>query len=474
MHLPGGLLLYTGDKITDVMGYYRNLFRILFVICVCVTFLFYSDPVGVFANDEVTFEPTSKDVLMERFGGSNGVLVKFKNRKVGAEYLATREQDMVKINNHIKGIDVWLVKSDGISDQALLEQIEANDAVLWAELNGLMHITAEPPKDPYYPGYQENLRVIEMPNAWGISTGTDNVIAIIDTGIDLSHADLANKIWQNSDEIPGNGIDDDYNGYIDDIRGWDFVNNDNLPQDDHWHGSHVGGIAAAETDNLIGIAGVSWGAKLMPLKACNFGGDCYFSDAANAVTYAVDNGSKVVNMSFGSSAPSSVIEESVKYASNLGCILISSVGNENTAVFYPAKYQEVLGIAAADNTDKRWSYSNYGNEVDITAPGVSIVSTVLNDTTGYEYAPATGTSMSAPHISGVVSLIWSVNPLLTADQVKHVLLSTAVDISDPGFDIYTGYGRVDAYAALAYALGNLPDMHKMYLPLFQDNSHDTK
>jgi len=354
-----------------------------------------------------------------------------------------------------------------ISDQALLEQLEANDAVLWAELNGLMHITAVEPDDPYYPSYQENLRVIGMPDAWGISTGTENVIAIIDTGIDLTHLDLADKIWHNSDEIPGNGIDDDDNGYIDDVRGWDFVNDDNFPQDDHWHGSHVAGVAAAETDNSIGIAGISWGANLMSLKACDLSGACYFSDAVNAVLYAVDNGARVINMSFGGPENNTTLEDALIYGHNHGVIMVASVGNNLTEVYYPASSEYTIAVSATDNEDVVWIDeaigSNFGEEVDIAAPGVRIVSTIP----GEQYVYATGTSMATPHISGVVSLIWSVNPLLTPDQVKQVLFTTAVDISDPGIDIYTGHGRVDAYAALSTALVNLPDKHKLYFPLIQ-------
>ncbi len=458
------------------MHIYRKIINLLFIVGFVSIWLVYSFPADVFARNNRSNEPDVKDVQVGSPVESDGVLVKFKDQKAGVEYLATMPQDVAKVRKHINAINVWLLKSDGISDQALLEQLMADDAVLWAELNGLMHITALEPDDPYYPGYQENLRVIEMPDAWGISTGTGNVIAIIDTGIDMTHLDLKDKIWQNSDEIPGNGIDDDQNGYIDDVRGWDFVNNDNSPQDDHWHGSHVAGIAAANTDNSIGIAGISWGTKLMPLKACNITGNCYFSDAASAVIYAVNNGAKVLNMSFGGPENNSTLEDALYYGFEHGVIMVASTGNYLTDVFFPASSVYTIAVSATDNVDEIWNDgalgSNFGEEVDIAAPGVSIVSTIPDDR--YEYGYATGTSMATPHISGVASLIWSVNPLLTADQVKQVLLTTAVDISDPGFDIYTGYGRVDAYAALAYALVNLPEMQTLYFPLIQYEYSDAQ
>jgi subtilisin family serine protease len=172
-------------------------------------------------------------------------------------------------------------------------------------------------------------------------------------------------------------------------------------------------------------------------------------------------------MSFGGPENNTTLEDALIYGHNHGVIMVASVGNNLTEVYYPASSEYTTAVSATDNEDVVWIDeaigSNFGEEVDIAAPGVRIVSTIP----GEQYVYATGTSMATPHISGVVSLIWSVNPLLTPDQVKQVLFTTAVDISDPGIDIYTGHGRVDAYAALSTALVNLPDKHKLYFPLIQ-------
>jgi len=300
------------------------------------------------------------------------------------------------------------------------------------------------PDDPHYAD-QWALSKIDAPEAWDITTGSVGItIAIVDSGLDLNHPDLKNKVWTNANEIPDNGVDDDGNGYVDDTRGWDFVNGDNDPQDDYGHGTHVAGIAAAETSNGDGIAGVSWGAKLLPVKVLNEGGEGHLPQLAEGIRYAADNGAKIINLSLGTSVDSSVLREAVDYAYSKGCVLVAQVGDRNGPVDYPAKYHRVIGVAATDQNDQRASFSNYGLEVEIAAPGKDIKGTLLGG--GYGWWSSTG--LAAAHVAGLASLIWSYNPTLTAVQVRNVIRLFAVDLGSPGRDPYYGRGRIDAYAAL--------------------------
>jgi len=303
-------------------------------------------------------------------------------------------------------------------------------------------LSAVAPNDKWY-SYQWNLPKIGMPQAWDTTTGGSVVIAILDTGVELEHPDLRAKIWTNPDENSCNGIDDDGNGKVDDVHGWDFVNDDNDPQDDYGKGTHVAGIAAAETDNEEGIAGVSWGAMIMPVKVLKSGGSGYYSDIIEGICYAADEGAKVINMSLWAHVHSPPLEEAVRYAHAKGCVLVAAVGDESGAVGYPARYPEVLAVAATDGGDQRWPFSNYGPEVDVAAPGAGILSTLWGD-----YLWWTGTSQAAPHVAGLAALIWSVNPHLTPDEVKGIIEQTVVDLGDPGRDDYYGWGRIDANAAI--------------------------
>jgi len=328
-----------------------------------------------------------------------------------------------------------------------LEKIEArrrNPLIEYAEPNYISHV-ALIPDDRYY-STQWALIKIQASPAWDITTGDSNiVIAIVDTGVDLDHPDLAAKIWSNPKEIAGNGLDDDGNGFIDDVRGWDFVNGDNVPQDDHSHGTHVAGIAAAETNNSLGIAGLSWGARLMPVKVLNEEGEGTYFDVAQGIKYTADQGAKIVNLSLAGSDYSSVLKDAVDYAHNImGCLLVGAVGNDNGPVEYPARFPVVVAVAATNASDERAYFSNYGPEVDVAAPGVSIWSSLWNDSYGYKH----GTSQAAPYMAGLAALIWSINPTLTQDEVKSIIEQAVEDLGKPGRDNYYGHGRIDVNAAV--------------------------
>ena len=322
-------------------------------------------------------------------------------------------------------------------------ELSALEGVTWAEPNRMVRMAEIIPNDNFYQAQQENLRVIRMPAAWEITTGEPLVIAVVDTGIDLQHGDLEGKIWQNSDEYPGNGLDDDQNGLVDDAVGWDFRNGDDDPDDDQGHGSHVAGVAAAASNNGIGIAGVSWGARLMALKALNSSGDGTWADVAAAVLYAADQGAQVINLSLGDPLPSETMAAAAEYAYEKGSLLVAASGNGGGAVLYPAAIPGVLAVAATNNQDIPWAFSNRGPEVDLAAPGVDIFSTNHRNS----YLIQSGTSMAAAHVSGAAALVWGLRPELRSDEVATILFETCEDVWSNGYDELTGWGRLDVYRA---------------------------
>jgi subtilisin family serine protease len=301
---------------------------------------------------------------------------------------------------------------------------------------------------------------IDAPEAWDITTGnSDIVIAIVDTGVDYSHPDLSDNMWSNTSETPDNGIDDDGNGYVDDVRGWDFFSNDKDPMDLHGHGTHVTGIAAAEGDNAIGITGVCWTARIMPLRFLDAGGYGTVADEISAIDYAIANGAHIINASFGSSIYSQFERDAISIANSAGILFVAAAGNDNldndTSPFYPASYNltNIISVAATDQDDNLTSFSNYGPAtVDVGAPGVNIYST----SPGMNYQYMHGTSVATPHVTGVAALIWGHNSSLTHMEIKDIILN-GVDIK-PSLNgkTVTG-GRINALNTFADARPEAPN-----------------
>jgi len=299
---------------------------------------------------------------------------------------------------------------------------------------------------------------IDAPEAWAISTGSDNiVVAVIDTGVLYTHIDLSSNIWNNTGEIPDNGIDDDGNGYIDDIRGWDFVNRDNDPIDDKDHGTHVSGTIGAVGNNTLGVAGVNWQVKIMPLKVFDRLGYGSTSDAILAVQYANAKGASVISNSWGGPDYSQALKDAIDGSP---AVVVCAAGNGNgnnndnydNNTVYPASYTStnIISVAATDHNDTLALYSNIGlNSVDLAAPGTSILSTYYDG----NYAYMTGTSMATPHVSGVAALVKAVNPSLTSEQIKNIILST-VDVKSSLSGKVASGGRLNAYKAVSAALPN--------------------
>jgi len=313
---------------------------------------------------------------------------------------------------------------------------------------------------------------IDAPEAWDIETGSlDITIAIIDSGVDYNHPDLSGNIWKNEDEIPNNGVDDDNNGFIDDIRCWDFCNDDNDPLDDSGHGTHCAGIAAAIGNNSIGIAGVCWNCKIMAIKGFDKNGLGWATDLANAIIYAADNGADVISMSWGNYNSTKIIHDAIDYAYSNGVVLAAAAGNiliDISRKYYPAAFDNVIAVAATDKNDYKASFSNYGDWVDVAAPGDEIYSTMptysveLNSapyflSMNYDYLD--GTSMACPMVAGLAALLLSYNPNLTPDEVRNIIHDSTDWINT---DKYIGNGRINAYKALLIESGvtvppNKPD-----------------
>jgi subtilisin family serine protease len=356
---------------------------------------------------------------------------------------------------------VYLYKlPPGLTVERAVGKLKGGDGII-AEPNHIFSLTFIP-NDPHFPnqwGLRNTGQVIggvagtpgadiNAVEAWDIERGLSNqvVVAVIDSGIDLAHPDLQGRIWQNPGEIPNNGLDDDGNGYVDDVFGWNFVHNNKTPADDNGHGTHVSGIVTAATDNGLGIAGTSHGALIMPLKAADSAGSLSLSNVIKAIDYAADNGADIINMSFAAalSPPSTALGSAIDQAHAKGLTLLAAVGNEGDGTInYPAGYDNVIGVGATTNRDEKASFSNHNSTVDIVAPGQTIYSTFPGG-----YAFLSGTSMATPMAAGVAALALSRQPGLAPVQVKSALTAQADDLGAPGRDDYFGYGRVNARRAL--------------------------
>ncbi len=308
------------------------------------------------------------------------------------------------------------------------------------------HVT---PNDSQFPN-QWYLEKIQASGAWGyFSTGSNIVIAIVDDALERFHADLNPNIWVNPGEIPNNAIDDDGNGYVDDINGWDVANNTGAvdpPTPASNHGTHVGGISSAATNNGLGVASIGFSCKLMCVKATNQPPPS-ISNGYDGVLYAANNGAHIINMSWGGPNASSTAQNVIQYALDRGCILVASAGNSNSSnLSYPAAFPGVISVASTDANDLKSSFSNYGGWVKISAPGSSILSTLP----GSQYGNLSGTSMASPMVAGLLGLMKSLNPTMPNADLINCLYSTADDInvSNPNFAGLLGAGRINALKAM--------------------------
>jgi hypothetical protein len=307
-----------------------------------------------------------------------------------------------------------------------------------------------------------------MQGAWEQTPGSQSVVVgLVDTGIDRDHEDLKNNIWVNLNEINDNGIDDDGNGYIDDKWGWDFTNNSNNPVDQYGHGTEVAGTMGAVGNNAKGVVGVSWNMSIMDLRVYDAGGSAAWSNIVRAIQYAADMNVNIIHNSYqgnfvGRYAP---LEDALQYAHDRGIVLIAPAGNYNHDALdnLPSSSQYTIAVAAMDQNNLRsiWGAqaSNYGEKIDVTAPGTNILSSKSRYTPacGYSanlnpnYCVFSGTSLSSPHVTGLVALLLVKNPNLTPEEIRQILRITATDLGPAGKDSDFGYGRINGAAALTRA-----------------------
>ncbi|MGC4089620.1 MAG: S8 family serine peptidase [Polyangiaceae bacterium] len=299
------------------------------------------------------------------------------------------------------------------------------------------------PNDPRY-AEQWQWPKVQAPQAWDSANGSPNVIvAVIDSGIDVTHPDLVNALWANPFDS-ADGVDNDGNGLVDDVRGWNFLNNNNNLADSTGHGTHVAGLIGAQRNNGVGVAGVASGVKILPLVV---GSAPPASAVASSIYYAANHGARVINMSFGGPETFSGARAAIDYAVARGVLLVGSAGNHSSDDYnYPAVYEDVIAVAATNQSDQRAILSNYGRWVDISAPGQDILSTFSSG----GYFVISGTSQAAPIVAGVAALIRSIHPDWTADMVRAQLLASADDLNanNPEYVGSLGAGRVNAARAV--------------------------
>jgi thermitase len=311
---------------------------------------------------------------------------------------------------------------------------------------------------------------VDAPEAWNITTGDPGtVVAVIDEGVDINHPDLRRNIWVNPDEVPNNRVDDDRNGYVDDVNGYDFANDDATVYDldpvsgaGDDHGTHVAGTIAAEGNNNLGVVGVNWRTRIMPLKFLGPNGG-YTSDAVKALDYAVAEGAKISNNSWGGGGSSQALLEAIKRADASGHLFVATAGNggtdgvrdNDTTAHYPSSYNSanIISVAATNNRDVLADFSNYGTDsVEVAAPGVDILSTLPGDT----YGRYSGTSMATPHVTGIAALLKGRNLELDDAQLKARILQYVEEKSNLQGKVATD-GRTNAYQSLSSTRKRLPD-----------------
>lgn len=359
----------------------------------------------------------------------------------------------VERNAHIKDITVDVAVDDGASppltlDPALFPDLGATDVI---------------PDDTHF-GVQYGMNNISAPAAWERETGSSSVIVgVIDSGIDIDHPDLINNLWVNTGEIWGDGIDNDGNGYIDDYNGYDFVRNAGIGpgyayDDEDGHGTHVAGTIAAEGDNGIGVAGVAWDAQLMAAKFLDANGDGFSFNAIRAVQYTTANGAQVTNNSWGGSGYNGVLYNAINDARLAGNLFVAGAGNlgqnNDSSPYYPGSYtlDNVIAVASTTSTDARSSFSNYGAlSVDLGAPGSGIYSTTMGGGYGYK----NGTSMAAPHVTGTIALMLSIDPTLTYSEIRDAIFNSVDPVTSLDGITTTG-GRLNVDAALAAIMPDVP------------------
>jgi serine protease len=357
---------------------------------------------------------------------------------------------------------------------SLINALQKTEAIEYAE-KAPYHRLLFTPNDPAFASSQWYLKKINAEKAWDYGRGKKAIsVAITDNAMYINHPDLKNSYWVNSGEIASNGKDDDGNGYIDDINGWDAGNNDNNTnpiKPSMSHGTYCSGIAGAVSNNNTGGASIGCGISIMAVKI--WSDDESKVNAMDGIKYATASKARVISCSWGSGGSSQTEQNVINDSYSKGVIFVGAAGNENTtALFYPAAYKNVIAVAATDENDKKASFSNYGNYIDISAPGTNIHGPSTNNA----YSTSSGTSAAAPIVAGLCGLMLSLNPALTPAQIENCLKSSATNINNlnPSYKGNLGAGRIDAAAAMkcvSLTTDIIPDKEiSSYLRIFPNPS----
>ncbi|MBU3574062.1 S8 family peptidase [Priestia aryabhattai] len=351
------------------------------------------------------------------FTKNTQIIVKFKEDVCEETQLKIHHKYKCTILDHNKELDFQVLHSKR-DINTLIKIYNKLEEVEYAEPNHMLKAFYTP-NDPFF-AYQYGPQKVQAPDAWDVTTSNGNIkIAIIDTGVQLNHPELAIKLWP----------------------GYNFVEGNLNPNDGNGHGTHVAGIAGALTENSLGIAGIAPSASIIPVRALDNSGNGTLSNIANAITYSTNAGAKVINLSLGSSQGSITLENAINHAWNQGVVIVAAAGNEaSNTLTYPAAYQNVIAVASTDINDQKSDFSNYGTWVEVSAPG----STILSTYTGSYYAYLSGTSMACPHVAGLAALLAAQGK--NNVQIKNTILSTCDPV--PGTGLYWTYGRINANRAV--------------------------
>ncbi|MDF2670769.1 MAG: serine protease [Paenibacillus sp.] len=361
----------------------------------------------------------------------NEVVVKFQSDPSPADLI--RIQTEIGSESVRKLGNTYVFRSSNMEAKQLMDYFK-NWSIEFVEPHFLYMtneaVPAVEPNDVLFKKYQWNLPAIGTIPAWDINKGNQEIIvAVVDTGVDLTHSDLKNQL----------------------LPGYNVVNEGREPADDVGHGTHVAGVISALVNNREGVAGMTWFNKILPIKVLDETGAGSTYSVAQGIIWATDQGAKVINMSLGNYAEAKFLHDAIKYAYDRDVVLIAASGNDNTErPGYPAAYPEVFAVAATDSSKQKASFSNYGDYIDVAAPGVNIASTYPHN----QYAALSGTSMASPHVTALAALIRSVNPLLKNTEVMDIMRKTATDFGTQGKDKYFGYGQIDVNRALEMANQN--------------------
>ena len=399
------------------------------------------------------------------------VLIKFKRPPSDQLLAKIRSKHQLELMKIIRKLDVYKMEvRHPVGIPELASRIAKEKLVEYAEPDYIRY-AAYTPNDPGF-SQQWGLLKVGVSDYWDVQMGSpDVVVAVLDTGMDLDHPDLVSQLWVNAGEVPGNEVDDDGNGYVDDIYGYDFRGDglmfvpldaeDPVPEDDHGHGTHVSGRVAAATDNNVGVAGMAPNVKIMVVRVLGgLLGSGYISDIAEGALYAVDNGASVINMSLGGTRPSLTEYNAYRAAHDAGVLIAAAAGNSGdmgNPIEYPGGYAFTVAVGASDPCDEIAGFSTYGFQVEVSAPGVETLSTILGG--GYEASGWSGTSMSTPHVAGLAALLFSEMPALSDWQVRLMIREGVVDAGIPGWDQYHGFGRIDCPTLLGVSVPSTSELH---------------